>query len=40
MTTIGYEISDYSKNNGTKNVRLRLTHNKKSKYFSSGIAVR
>ena len=39
MATIGYEISNYAKGNGSISVRLRLTHNKKNKYFSSGIFV-
>ncbi len=39
MATIGFQISDYAKSNGSINVRLRLTHNKHNKYFSSGIFV-
>ena len=39
MATVGFEISHYAKGNGTKSVRLRLSHNGKSKYFNSGIFV-
>ena len=39
MATVGFEISHFTKGNGTKSVRLRLSHNGKSKYFNSGIFV-
>ena len=39
MATVGYEISHFTKSNGTKSIRLRLSHDGKSKYFNSGIFV-
>lgn len=39
MATIGYEISNYHKSNGTRQIRFRVNHNKTLKYFCSGIFV-
>ncbi len=39
MATIGCEISNYHKSNGTRQIRFRINHNKTLKYFCSGIFV-
>lgn len=39
MATVGYEISNYHKSNGTRQIRFRINHNKTLKYFCSGIFV-